>query len=142
MSSRPTGTSSLTQKYCCRRREPQALCSRLKEIARLDSVAEKSLTGIDTSPNEILKEPIDRAAIGFSRAGGVHSSLEPPCLGERGAAQRRGPPPGAIRSTLRPCLRARAEDADVHKGMRSLRDAAPHDRGLHEHLQGHPRKRL
>src|SRR4051812_10641827 len=92
MSSRPTGTSSLTQKYCCRRREPQALCSRLKEIARLDSVAEKSLTGIDTSPNEILKEPIDRAAICFSHAGDVHSILEPPCLGERGPRSGRARP--------------------------------------------------
>src|SRR6185295_4351586 len=63
MSSRATGTSSFTQKYCCRSREPQVLCSRLKEIALLASVAEKSFTGIDTSPNEIVKLAIDRAAI-------------------------------------------------------------------------------
>jgi hypothetical protein len=40
MSSRATGTSSFTQKYCWRRREPQALWSRLNDIARLASVAE------------------------------------------------------------------------------------------------------
>jgi hypothetical protein len=35
----------------------------LNEIARLASVAEYSLTGMDTSPNEMLSDPIDRAAI-------------------------------------------------------------------------------
>jgi hypothetical protein len=40
MSSRTTGTSSLMQMYCCLSRDPQLLCSRLKEIARLASVAE------------------------------------------------------------------------------------------------------
>src|SRR5919197_3084427 len=62
MSSRETGTSSFMQKYCCRRREPHALCSRLKEIARLASVAVKSFTGIDTSPKDTVKDAIDRAA--------------------------------------------------------------------------------
>src|SRR5438552_8810600 len=63
MSSRATGTSSLMQMYCCFKRDPQALCSRLKEIARLASVAEKSFTGIDTSPNETVNDAIDRAAM-------------------------------------------------------------------------------
>src|SRR5688572_17331578 len=63
MSSRATGTSSFTQKYCCFRREPQALCSRLKEIARLASVAENSFTGMDTSPKDRVNEAIDRAAM-------------------------------------------------------------------------------
>src|SRR3982751_5113522 len=63
MSSRVTATSSLTHKYCCFRREPQALCSRLNEMARLASVAEKSLTGMETSPNETVNDAIDRAAI-------------------------------------------------------------------------------
>src|SRR4029077_11801303 len=63
MSSRATGTSSLMQMYCCFRRDPQVLCSRLKEIARLASVAEKSFTGMDTSPNETVNDAIDRAAI-------------------------------------------------------------------------------
>jgi hypothetical protein len=35
----------------------------LNEIARLASVAEKSFTGIDTSPNEIVNDAIDRAAM-------------------------------------------------------------------------------
>ena len=39
----------------------------LKEIARSDSVAEYSLTGIDTSPNEMVNEAIDRAAMLISR---------------------------------------------------------------------------
>src|SRR5688572_12964044 len=63
MSSRATGTSSLMQKYCCLSREPQALCSRLKEMARPASVAENSFTGMDTSPNEMVNEAIDRAAM-------------------------------------------------------------------------------
>src|SRR6266849_4631692 len=73
MSSRATATSSLTQMYCCLRRDPQALCSRLNEIARLASVAEKSFTGIDTSPNETVNDAIDRAAIFYLRLGGTPS---------------------------------------------------------------------
>src|SRR5438477_10489570 len=75
MSSRATGTSSFTQMYCCLRREPQALCSRLNEIARLASVAEKSLTGMDTSPKDTVNEAIDRAAMSSLRlevSGGAH----------------------------------------------------------------------
>src|SRR2546421_12791067 len=67
MSSRATGTSSFTQKYCCLSREPQALCSRLNEMARLASVAEKSLTGMDTSPKDTVNEAIDRAAMSSLR---------------------------------------------------------------------------
>src|SRR5688572_27947564 len=66
MSSRATGTSSFTHMYCCFRREPHALCSRLKEIARLASVAEYSFTGIDTSPNETVSDAIDLAAMASS----------------------------------------------------------------------------
>src|SRR5258708_29016556 len=67
MSSCPTGSSSFQQKYCCLSREPQVLCSRLNEMARLASVAEKSLTGMDTSPNDTVNVAIDRAAIAFLR---------------------------------------------------------------------------
>src|SRR5688500_7704179 len=63
MSSRGTGASSLMQKYCCLSLEPQALCSRLREIARLDSVAEWSFTGIEYGPNEIVNDAIDLAAM-------------------------------------------------------------------------------
>src|SRR2546427_1630264 len=66
MSSRPTGTSSFTQMYCCLSRDPQDLCSRLNEMARLASVAEKSFTGIETIPNETVSVAIDRAAMAFS----------------------------------------------------------------------------
>src|SRR2546428_13945676 len=81
MSSRATGTSSFTQKYCCLSREPQVLCSRLNEMARLASVAEKSLTGMDTSPNDTVNEAIDRAAIFFLRRCGKN-------VGERIVIQR------------------------------------------------------
>src|SRR5207248_8647318 len=81
MSSRPTGTSSFTQKYCCLRREPQALCSRLNEMARLASVAEKSFTGMETSPNETVNDAIERAAISYLRRYGKNA-------GERIVIQR------------------------------------------------------
>src|SRR6185369_9952511 len=63
MSSRATGTSSFTQKYCCFRREPQSLCSRLKEMALVDSVAEWSFTGIETSPKDTVSVAIERDAM-------------------------------------------------------------------------------
>src|SRR5579872_2322410 len=53
----------LRQMYCCLRRDPQSLCNRLNEIEFPDCVAEYSLAGIATSPNEIVRDPIDRAAI-------------------------------------------------------------------------------
>src|SRR5690606_2961282 len=59
-----TTTPSFAQMYCCFKREPQSLCSRLKEIAFEDCVALYSLTGIATRPNEIVNEPIERAAMG------------------------------------------------------------------------------
>src|SRR5262245_18618223 len=63
MSSRVTGTSSLTQRYCCLSRDPHDLCRRLKEIAWLASVAEKSFTVIETSPNDTVRDAIERSAI-------------------------------------------------------------------------------
>src|SRR2546423_1637248 len=75
MSSHVTGTSSLTQKYCCLRREPQALCSRLNEMARLASVAEKSLTGMDTRPKDTVNEAIDRAAMSSLRLEGSRGAV-------------------------------------------------------------------
>ncbi len=56
-------TSSFTQTYCCLRREPHVLCSMLKEMALLASVAENRRTGIETSPNETVNDAIDRAAM-------------------------------------------------------------------------------
>src|SRR6266852_5147015 len=81
MSSRATTTSSLTQMYCCFKRDPQALCSRLNEMARLASVAEKSFTGIETLPNETVSVAIDRAAM-------PASELVPPFQGVRAAILR------------------------------------------------------
>src|SRR5438445_4613813 len=81
MSSRPTGTSSFTQMYCCLSRDPQDLCSRLNEMARLASVAEKSFTGIETIPNETVSVAIDRAAM-------PASELVPPFQGVRAAILR------------------------------------------------------
>src|SRR6267378_2484631 len=81
MSSRPTATSSFTQMYCCFNRDPQVLCSRLNEMARLASVAEKSFTGIETIPNETVSVAIDRAAM-------PASELVPPFQGVRGAILR------------------------------------------------------
>src|SRR6266571_1800569 len=79
MSSRGTTTSSLAQRYCCLSRDPSALCKRLKEIAWLASVAEKSFTGIETSPKETVSDAMARGAMlpsGFpsSRAVG-HAPL-------------------------------------------------------------------
>src|SRR5712671_5593450 len=48
--------SSLGQKSCCWTRFPQSLCSMLKLIFSLASVAEKSLTGMLTRPKAICPE--------------------------------------------------------------------------------------
>ncbi len=63
MSSRATGISSFRQRYCCLSREPQSLCNMLNEIALLASVAENIFAGIDTNPNAMVRDPIDRAAM-------------------------------------------------------------------------------
>src|SRR6185369_10227851 len=73
MSSRATGTSSLMQKYCCLRREPQPLCSRLKEVALVASVAEKSRAGMDPSPKETVSDAMDRAAMLLLTKNGANS---------------------------------------------------------------------
>src|SRR5690606_1293211 len=79
MASRSTTVPSLAQMYCCFSREPQSLCSRLNEIAFADCVALKSFTGIATSPKEIVKEPIERAAMGGTFAGSLaRHAAEPP----------------------------------------------------------------
>jgi hypothetical protein len=43
----------------------------LKEMARVDSVAENNFTGIATSPKETVNDPIDRAAIFFTSLSGI-----------------------------------------------------------------------
>src|SRR6185437_5249862 len=51
------------QMYCWRRRDPQPLCRRLNDTAPLAWVAEYSLTGIETSPNDSVSEAIARAVM-------------------------------------------------------------------------------
>src|SRR5580692_5224840 len=63
MSCRSTTTPSLAQIYCCLRREPSFLCSRLKWIEPELRVAEYSFTGIATSPKDTVSDAIDLAAM-------------------------------------------------------------------------------
>src|ERR1051325_8044913 len=63
MSSFSTFSPSLEQTYCCFSREPSFLCSQLNEIAADDSPAENILIGTETSPKEIVAEPMECAGI-------------------------------------------------------------------------------
>src|SRR5207248_11520547 len=56
--------SSRGQMYCCLRRPLHFECSRLKEMAADDCVAEYSLTGMETNPNEMVPVAMDRALMG------------------------------------------------------------------------------
>src|SRR5438477_2409512 len=56
--------SSRGQMYCCLSRLPHFPCSRLKEMAADDWLAENNFTGMDTRPNEIVPEAMDRALMG------------------------------------------------------------------------------
>jgi hypothetical protein len=44
-------------------REPQVACSMLKLMLADDSLEENRLTGTETSPKEIVADPMDLAAI-------------------------------------------------------------------------------
>src|SRR5262245_65691059 len=73
MSLRSTFSPSFTQMYCCFRREPSFLCSKLNEIAAFDSPAANSCTGTDTRPNETVAEPMEWAAIwGYDTRSCLH----------------------------------------------------------------------
>src|SRR5262245_640408 len=61
MSARSTTAPSLGHTYCCLRRVPHALCSRLKEMPALLCVAGKMSTGMDTMPKEIVADAMERA---------------------------------------------------------------------------------
>src|SRR5438477_9497517 len=67
MSSFSTFSPSFEQTYCCFRRAPSFLCSQLNEIAADDSPAENILIGTETSPKEIVAEPMECAGIGPAR---------------------------------------------------------------------------
>src|SRR5678815_5827440 len=58
---------SFSETYCCLRRAP-SLSSMLKRTVAELSVAEYSLTGIDTRPNERESDAIDRAGIRAPRS--------------------------------------------------------------------------
>ena len=53
--------------YCCLSRVPVFLSSMLKEMLAEDSAVENRLTGTETSPKEIVAEPMERA--GMMRSG-------------------------------------------------------------------------
>src|SRR5215204_3341346 len=64
VSSRPTTSLlSLGQTYCCFKRDPHFLWSMLNDMLDLDSEEEYRLTGTETSPNEMVAVPMDRAAM-------------------------------------------------------------------------------
>src|SRR5690242_17007686 len=62
-SSFSTTVPSFEQMYCCLSRAPHVVCSMLKLTLAEDSLEEKRLTGTETSPNEIVADPMDLAAI-------------------------------------------------------------------------------
>src|SRR5262245_46889463 len=64
MSSRSTISPSFEQMYCCLSRDPHFLCRWLNEIPDDELDAVKSFTGIETSPNDTVTEPIERSAMG------------------------------------------------------------------------------
>src|SRR5438477_1370723 len=139
MSSRATGTSSFTQKYCCLSRDPQVLCSRLKEMARLASVAEKSLTGMETSPNETVNDAIDRAAISYLRRYRRNA-------GERIVIQRNFSGFGALQGLLQALLAAHGllpAIAGLCQAVGGVRDAEIERMRARELLpgQGHGQRR-
>src|SRR5664279_1561710 len=102
MSARSTTFWSFSETYCCLRREP-SLASMLKRTAAELSVAEYSLTGIDTRPNERDSEAIERAAI--------PTPLSP--RGPRAPAWRTR----SIRARAVPCHPDRCESAAGWRGM-------------------------
>ena len=63
ISSFSTTVPSLEQTYCCFSREPHVVCSMLKLTLAEDSLEEYRLTGTETSPKEIVADPMDLAAM-------------------------------------------------------------------------------
>src|SRR5467141_1268836 len=98
MSSFSTFSPSFEQTYCCFRRAPSFLCSQLNEMAADDSPAENILIGTETSPKEIVAEPMECAGIG---PAGDRVSVRPTASGyyhwREGGSILRPPPPIATR---------------------------------------------
>ena len=95
MSTRSTGTFSFRQMYCCLSREPQ-LCSRLKLTDPALSVAEYTLTGIETRPKLSESVAMERAAMALplqtERVSSLLRKLASLPLGGRNGAVRCGAP--------------------------------------------------
>src|SRR4051812_41120285 len=83
MSARSTGMFSLMHRYCCFTREPQ-LCSMLKLTPPELSVAENTLTGIDTRPKLSDREAMERAAM-VGHLGAADRGLRLPTSGRLGS---------------------------------------------------------
>src|SRR5205809_7481508 len=114
MSSFSTFSPSFEQTYCCFRRAPSFLCSQLNEIAADDSPAENILIGTETSPKEIVAEPIECAGIG---PAGDRVSVRPTASGYY--HWREG---GSI---LRPPRRADCHAVRFRSTMEHARDTDP-----------------
>src|SRR5688500_15769730 len=70
VSSRPTTSlSSFGQTYCCLSLDPHFLWSMLNDTLDFPSEDEYRLTGTETSPNEMVAVPMDRAAMGVGMRG-------------------------------------------------------------------------
>src|SRR5436190_3275365 len=95
ISARSTMCWSFSDTYCCFRREP-SLSSMLKRTAAELSVAEYSLTGIDTRPNERESDAIERAAMRApqSRSGPPRCASGPGAYGQALDLVTRGVAPG------------------------------------------------
>src|ERR1700743_2561806 len=81
--------------YCCLRRELHFLCSRLKETAELACVAEKSFTGMETRPKEMVAVPTEWAAMSVSIGLGAsfdRKRTQPSCAGGKERSATAGPP--------------------------------------------------
>src|ERR1700743_1461659 len=91
MSARSTFFPVLFETYCCSRREPSG-ASKLNLILLSLSVAEYSLTGIETSPKDRERDAIERAAICFSSRAGAQPQRRfpgwPPGTRENGVYPR------------------------------------------------------
>src|SRR3989441_1868515 len=131
MSSFSTFSPSFEQTYCCFRRAPSFLCSQLNEIAADDSPAENILIGTETSPKEIVAEPIECAGIG---PAGDRVSVRPTASGyyhwrEGGSILRPPAAPIATRCAFglqwtTPVTPTRPPPDDALKPHRAKRSAA------------------
>src|ERR1700727_98146 len=91
MSARSTNFPSATAMYCSLTREPSFSRSRWKEIRSDGSVAEYNLTGIATSPNEMVRDAMERADLAITSVCRAWTWTARLPL----AVARNGPQPGA-----------------------------------------------